>query len=114
MLVSGRALFIGILALIEKLRPDRIKAPDPLPDVTVLIPAYNEEGVIIQTVTSVLASDYRAMHVIVVNDGSIDDTQMLLDSHFGDDRRVQIIHCESRQRGLEQRDVPRQNQHRDH
>ncbi len=32
------------------------------------------------------------MHVIVVNDGSIDDTQMLLDSHFGDDRRVQIIH----------------------
>jgi len=91
-LVSGRALFIGILALIEKLRPDRIKAPDPLPDVTVLIPAYNEEGVIIQTVTSVLASDYRAMHVIVVNDGSIDDTQMLLDSHFGDDRRVQIIH----------------------
>src|SRR5207237_1996431 len=32
------------------------------------------------------------MHVIVVNDGSTDDTGMLLDSHFGDDPRVQIIH----------------------
>jgi cellulose synthase/poly-beta-1,6-N-acetylglucosamine synthase-like glycosyltransferase len=32
------------------------------------------------------------MHVIVVNDGSTDDTGMLLDAHFGDDSRVQIIH----------------------
>jgi cellulose synthase/poly-beta-1,6-N-acetylglucosamine synthase-like glycosyltransferase/spore germination protein YaaH/peptidoglycan/xylan/chitin deacetylase (PgdA/CDA1 family) len=91
-LVSGRALVIGILALIEKVRPDHDKAPDPLPSVTVLIPAHNEEAVILQTVTSVLASDYPAMHVIVVNDGSTDDTQMLLDSYFGDDPRVQIIH----------------------
>jgi len=91
-LVSGRALVVGILALIEKLRPDHDQAPDPLPGVTVLIPAYNEEGVIIQTVTSVLASDYPAMHVIVVNDGSTDDTGMLLDSHFSDEPRVQLIH----------------------
>ena len=91
-LVSGRALVIGILALIEKLRPDRDLPPDPLPSVTVLIPAHNEEGVIVQTVSSVLASDYPSMHVIVVNDGSTDDTAMLLDSHFGDDPRVQIIH----------------------
>src|SRR5438128_2599556 len=91
-LVSGRALVIGILALIEKLRSDHDKAPEPLPGVTVLIPAHNEEGVIIQTVTSLLASDYPAKPVIVVNDGSTDDTRMLLDSHFGDDPRVQIIH----------------------
>src|SRR5882757_6627753 len=95
-LVSSRALVIGILALIEKLRPDHDKAPEPLPAVTVLIPAYNEEGVIVQTVTSVLASDYPAMHVIVVNDGSTDDTQMLLDSHFSDDPRVQLIHQANR------------------
>jgi cellulose synthase/poly-beta-1,6-N-acetylglucosamine synthase-like glycosyltransferase/spore germination protein YaaH/peptidoglycan/xylan/chitin deacetylase (PgdA/CDA1 family) len=95
-LVSGRAMVIGILALIEKLRSEHVKAPDPLPGVTVLIPAHNEEGVIVQTVTSVLASDYPTMHVIVVNDGSTDDTRMLLDSHFGEDRRVQIIHQANR------------------
>jgi len=91
-LVSGRALVIGILALIEKMRPAHEKAADPLPGVTVLIPAYNEQGVILQTITSVLAADYPAMHVIVVNDGSSDETGMLLDAHFGDDSRVQIIH----------------------
>src|SRR5262249_49039169 len=68
-LVRGRALIIGILALIEKLRPDYHQPPDPLPGVTVLIPAHNEETVIVQTVTSVLASDYPDMQVIVVNDG---------------------------------------------
>ncbi len=91
-LVSGRALIIGILALIEKWRADHDRAPDPLPSVSVLIPAYNEEGVIVQTVNSVLASDYPAMQVIVVNDGSTDETGALLDTHFGDDPRVQIIH----------------------
>src|SRR5262249_10042091 len=91
-LVSGRALIIGILALIEKIRPDRDHPPDPLPGVTVLIPAHNEESVIVQTVTSVLASDYPDMHVIVVNDGSSDGTAALLDGNFSTEPRVQIIH----------------------
>jgi peptidoglycan-N-acetylglucosamine deacetylase len=91
-LVSGRALIIGILALIEKLRPDHAVMPDPPPSVTVLIPAHNEESVIVQTVTSVLASDLRDLRVIVVNDGSIDRTRELLDTNFGQDPRVHIIH----------------------
>jgi peptidoglycan-N-acetylglucosamine deacetylase len=91
-LVSGRALIIGILALIEKIRPDRDQPPDPLPGVTVLIPAHNEESVIVQTVTSVLASDYPDMHVIVVNDGSTDNTGALLDNNFSTEPHVQIIH----------------------
>ncbi len=91
-LVSGRAAIIGILAIIEKLRPEHLKELKSAPDVTVLIPAHNEEGVILQTVTSVLASDYEAMHIIVVDDGSTDDTGALLDAHFSDDPRVQIIH----------------------
>jgi cellulose synthase/poly-beta-1,6-N-acetylglucosamine synthase-like glycosyltransferase/peptidoglycan/xylan/chitin deacetylase (PgdA/CDA1 family)/spore germination protein YaaH len=91
-LVSGRALVIGILALIEKLRPDHPVMPDPPPQVTVLIPAHNEQSVIVQTVSSVLASNFTQMHVIVVNDGSTDDTGTLLDAHFGHDSRVRIIH----------------------
>ena len=91
-LVSGRAVIIGILALIEKLRPDRAVMPAPEPGVTVLIPAHNEESVIVQTVSSVLASDVKDLHVIVVNDGSSDRTRELLDDNFGSDSRVRIIH----------------------
>jgi cellulose synthase/poly-beta-1,6-N-acetylglucosamine synthase-like glycosyltransferase/peptidoglycan/xylan/chitin deacetylase (PgdA/CDA1 family)/spore germination protein YaaH len=91
-LVSGRALIIGVLALIEKLRPDRAVMSDPPPSVTVLIPAHNEETDIVQTVTSVLASDFKPLGVIVVDDGSTDRTGELLDSHFGQDARVRILH----------------------
>ena len=91
-LVSGRAAIIGLLALIEKLRPDHAKMPDPPPSVTVLIPAHNEESVIEQTITSVLLSDLKDLHIIVVNDGSADKTGELLDANFSHDPRVRIIH----------------------
>ena len=91
-MVSGRALIIGLLALIEKLRPDHFLMPDPLPGVSVLIPAHNEESVIIQTVKSVLASNLQDLRVVVVNDGSSDRTGELLDAHFGQDPRVRILH----------------------
>jgi cellulose synthase/poly-beta-1,6-N-acetylglucosamine synthase-like glycosyltransferase/peptidoglycan/xylan/chitin deacetylase (PgdA/CDA1 family) len=91
-LVSGRAVVIGILALIEKLRPDHAVMPVPQPAVTVLIPAHNEENVVVQTVTSVLASDVKSLRVIVVNDGSTDSTGPILDASFGNDLRVRIIH----------------------
>ena len=90
-LVSGRALIIGILAIIEKLRPDNAKLLEP-PGVTVLIPAHNEESVIVQTVQSVLLSDLSDIHVIVVDDGSSDRTLELLESNFGKNGCVQIIH----------------------
>src|SRR6202035_3976173 len=66
-LVSGRAIVIGVLALIEKLRPDHAVISDPPPDVTVLIPAHNEESVIVQTVESVLAATSN-LQIIVVDD----------------------------------------------
>ena len=91
-LVSGRALIIGLLALIEKLRPDHAAMPDPPPSVTVLIPAHNEESVIVQTMTSVLFSDSKDLRIIVVNDGSADKTGELLEANFSREPRVRIIH----------------------
>ena len=61
---------------------------DPPPDVTVLIPAHNEETVIVQTVASVLATETKNLQIVVVDDGSTDNTGPLLDEHFGTDARV--------------------------
>ena len=91
-LVSGRAVIIGILAIIEKLRPDNAKLAEPSPGVTVLIPAYNEQSVIVQTVESVLHSDLSDIRVIVVDDGSSDRTLAILESNFGNNGCVQILH----------------------
>src|ERR1700683_2148917 len=49
LLVGGRALIIGLLALVEKLRPATPNHPDYKPRVSVLIPAFNEEAVIVDT-----------------------------------------------------------------
>ncbi|TQN44271.1 cellulose synthase/poly-beta-1,6-N-acetylglucosamine synthase-like glycosyltransferase [Blastococcus colisei] len=49
------------------------RTADPAP-VTVVVPAYNEGPVIVPAVTSLLALDYPALQVVVVNDGSTDDT----------------------------------------
>jgi cellulose synthase/poly-beta-1,6-N-acetylglucosamine synthase-like glycosyltransferase/peptidoglycan/xylan/chitin deacetylase (PgdA/CDA1 family) len=49
--------------------------PGFLPDVSVVIPAYNESAGIAATVRSMAASDYRGrLEIIVVDDGSSDDT----------------------------------------
>jgi len=96
MLVSLRALIVGLLALIEKLRPSPLDHPGYAPPVSVLIPAYNEEAGIVATVRSALASDYAPLEVIVVNDGSVDRTGELLDDNFGFNPRVRIIHQPNR------------------
>jgi cellulose synthase/poly-beta-1,6-N-acetylglucosamine synthase-like glycosyltransferase/peptidoglycan/xylan/chitin deacetylase (PgdA/CDA1 family) len=50
-------------------------APKFLPDVTVIIPAYNEAACIAATVRSMVESQYLGrLEVIVVDDGSTDDT----------------------------------------
>ena len=55
-------------------KPYRQASPGFNPRVAVLIPAYNEEKVIVRTVRSVLNSDYKNLHVIVIDDGSLDRT----------------------------------------
>ena len=68
-LVSGRTIVVGFLAIVEKFRAAPPDHPDFQPPVNVLIPAYNEESVIVYTINSVLESDYPKLEVIVVNDG---------------------------------------------
>lgn len=45
-----------------------------IPPVSLIIPAYNEENVIIRTIKFALAVDYPAFEVLVINDGSKDKT----------------------------------------
>jgi cellulose synthase/poly-beta-1,6-N-acetylglucosamine synthase-like glycosyltransferase len=55
---------------------------DLMPPVTIVIPAYNEEKTIVQTVKSVLQLEYPSLRVVVVNDGSTDETAERLIDHF--------------------------------
>jgi cellulose synthase/poly-beta-1,6-N-acetylglucosamine synthase-like glycosyltransferase/spore germination protein YaaH/peptidoglycan/xylan/chitin deacetylase (PgdA/CDA1 family) len=91
LLVSARALIVGLLALAEKLRPAPPDYPGYEPAVTVLVPAYNEEAVIVDTVRSALASGYPKLEVLVVDDGSTDHTSELVRKNFSGDSRVRLL-----------------------
>ena len=63
------------------------------PLVSVVMPAYNVDWCIGRAVDSVLAQDYPARELIVVNDGSIDDTRAVLEA-YGD--KITLIDQQNR------------------
>lgn len=60
---------------------------DPTPLVTVVIPTYNYGAYVGQAIESALAQTYPAVEVVVVDDGSTDDTPARL-AAYGDRIRV--------------------------
>lgn len=49
------------------------------PEVSVIIPAYNSKDYIARSIDSALASNFDDLEIIIVNDGSTDDTQKIID-----------------------------------
>ena len=78
---------VALLKLPASVRRERatltqiLASREPL-GVSVVVPAYNESEHVIATVRSLLAMTYPRFEIIVVNDGSTDDTLDLLRSAF--------------------------------
>jgi cellulose synthase/poly-beta-1,6-N-acetylglucosamine synthase-like glycosyltransferase/spore germination protein YaaH/peptidoglycan/xylan/chitin deacetylase (PgdA/CDA1 family) len=80
--------------------PDRL-TPDPsplTPAVSVLVAAFNEEQVIGKTLTHLLASDYPNLELLVIDDGSTDDTRGAV-APFLRDPRVRYRRIENSGKG---------------
>ena len=60
---------------------------DLLPSISIIAPAYNEEKSIVESVTSLLNLKYPKYEVIVINDGSKDNTISVLIEHFDLERK---------------------------
>ena len=89
--MSRVALFVG-LALVQRVREKRrVFPPDFTPSVSVIIAAYNEEKVIVRTVQALLAGDYPNLQILVVDDGSKDQTSEVVTDAFAGNPRVQLI-----------------------
>ncbi len=66
-----------------KYEPFREYSASPeTPSVSILIPAYNEEKVVVRTIRSALSVNYPLFEVIVINDGSTDRTLEAVISAF--------------------------------
>ena len=58
------------------------------PLVSVIIPTFNRATMVVEAVDSVLAQSYQPLEIIVVDDGSTDDTAVRL-SGYGE--RIKVI-----------------------
>jgi glycosyltransferase involved in cell wall biosynthesis len=62
-----------------------------LPLVTVIIPAYNAAATLGDTLCSVRGQTYYDLEILVVDDGSQDDTSAIAEHHAQADSRVRLI-----------------------
>ena len=60
--------------------------------ISVLLPAYNEEEFIAEAVQSILDQSHIDFELIIINDGSTDNTPKILESF--NDNRIIIINNE--------------------
>lgn len=89
LIVALRSPIYLILAFIRREKFPYVEAFRP--PITVIIPAFNEAKVIGKTLSSVLASDYPDLKVIVVDDGSSDLTADVVAEVAKNDDRLSLI-----------------------
>lgn len=78
---SAKAL-IEYLRVSKFINPHELMASPLAPSVSLIAPAYNEATTIVENVRSLLAIQYPQLEVIIVNDGSKDNTlQLLIDAY---------------------------------
>ena len=65
------------------------------PLVSVITPTYNRWHVLPESVESVLNQTYQNWELIVVDDGSTDETRSVFNDHFGHDARVVFLPIEN-------------------
>lgn len=92
-----RLLVIAVLAVRQRHRRRAGAGADAAgtpfaPSVSVIVPAYREEAVIVATVQSLLQQDHAGpLEVIVVDDGSPDDTFAVARNTFAAEPRVVVL-----------------------
>jgi cellulose synthase/poly-beta-1,6-N-acetylglucosamine synthase-like glycosyltransferase/peptidoglycan/xylan/chitin deacetylase (PgdA/CDA1 family)/spore germination protein YaaH len=95
----SRMALIGILAFAQFLRSRRREqvhfGEKYEPIVSVVVPAFNEGKVIVRTIESLLKSDYTNFEIIVVDDGSNDNTFELAEEKFGANPKVSLFRKEN-------------------
>jgi glycosyltransferase involved in cell wall biosynthesis len=71
------------------------RAETELPRICIAIPAYNAEMTLPATLESIVAQDFEAWEVSVVDDGSIDGTRSVIEAYASRDSRIHFVSQEN-------------------
>ncbi|MEZ5611395.1 MAG: poly-beta-1,6-N-acetyl-D-glucosamine synthase [Rhodocyclaceae bacterium] len=77
--------------------PDSPPPLDHYPPVSILVPCHNEAACIGETVDALLAIDYPEFEILLINDGSTDETPMVINALAQTHDRVRAVHLAENQ-----------------
>lgn len=60
--------------------------------ISVIVPVYNVEKYLDRCVRSIVDSEYKNLQIILVDDGSFDNSPKLCDKWRKADKRIEVIH----------------------
>jgi cellulose synthase/poly-beta-1,6-N-acetylglucosamine synthase-like glycosyltransferase/spore germination protein YaaH/peptidoglycan/xylan/chitin deacetylase (PgdA/CDA1 family) len=89
-----RSVMITALALKQKWdskQERKFLIEHPSEKVSVIVPAYNEEITVFESLISLTKSNYENIEFIFVDDGSSDDTYKIVKEGFSNDPRIKIF-----------------------
>jgi cellulose synthase/poly-beta-1,6-N-acetylglucosamine synthase-like glycosyltransferase len=86
----GKPIFLAFHALYKQLCPSK-SGLVLMPKVSIIIPAHNEEEIIVKSIESALEADYPNKEIIVVDDGSTDRTYQLA-SLYASKGLIKLLH----------------------
>lgn len=62
------------------------------PQISVIIPVYNAEKTLNRCLNSIIAQDFKDFEVLLVDDGSTDDSGKICDEYAAKDDRFKVFH----------------------
>ncbi|WP_053074986.1 glycosyltransferase family 2 protein [Ornithinibacillus californiensis] len=65
------------------------------PEISIIVPIYNLEYLLPKCINSILAQSYSNFELILVNDGSTDNSGEICDEYAKEDNRIVVIHKEN-------------------
>ena len=63
--------------------------------VSVIVPIFNVEGYLSRCLESIVSQTYSDLEIILVDDGSTDNSGSICDEYAGKDIRIKVIHQEN-------------------
>ena len=60
--------------------------------ISVIVPVYNVSAYLPECLDSILSQDYEKLEVILIDDGSTDDSGAICDAYAQRDNRIRVIH----------------------
>lgn len=63
-----------------------------MPYASIVVPSYNAAKTLPATLASLSAQTFRDLEIVVVDDGSTDDTALIASIHAARDKRIRVVH----------------------